>query len=217
MEQRSVWEQLTHKNFTLPGPPDDLLAAAESGRVLDIGCGYGRLLRTFAAHDLRAFGVDLAIGMAQRARRDGIAAPIAVMSAQQLGLAAAQFDLVTIVAVLTAVAYDGAVRATIAEAARVLRPGGTLFIADFLIDPAPDRQPRYIAGQRETGVWGMFRLDGAQGGYVRHFEPDDLRAIVEQHCYITDWQEQTGRSMNGNPARSIRIIARKTSIDSPLY
>jgi len=45
--QRMVWEQLTHKTFTLPGlPPALLCQLAPHSTIVDVGCGYGRLLQT---------------------------------------------------------------------------------------------------------------------------------------------------------------------------
>jgi ubiquinone/menaquinone biosynthesis C-methylase UbiE len=207
--QRDVWEQLTHKTFTLPGPAPEVLARlAPSSTILDVGCGYGRLL---SAPELRTeclVGVDGALGMLRRAQTEGVRAPLACMNATALGFRDASFDLVLLVAVLTAVAFEPAVRATLAEAARVLRPGGVLYIADFLIDPTPERQRRYELGMHQFGVWGMFWLDDPPSGVVRHFEPTDLRRLL-QDFHITDWQEQTNRTMNGNIVRSMTIVARK--------
>lgn len=210
MDQREVWEQLTDKTFILPPPPPALIDEVRpAGRILDLGCGYGRIVQALSAtHGPTVVGVDLASGMLRRARDEGVQTPLAVMSGQALGLASSSFDLVTVIAVLTAIAYEAAVRAVLAEVWRVLRPGGALYIADFLIDMTPERAPRYQQGQRDTGEWGMFRLEGAQGGFVRHFEPTDLRRLVQQF-YITDWQEQTTRSMNNNPLRAVLLTARK--------
>ena len=191
--QRAVWEQLTHKTFTLPGPSPALLDhLAPNSQILDVGCGYGRLLRDPALRSHRVIGVDGALGMLRRARAEGVAAPLALMSVTALGFADASFDLVLLVAVLTAVAFDHEVRAALAEAGRVLRPGGLLYLADFLIDDAPERQARYAAGQREFGVGSMFRLDDPPTRVVRHFDPADLRRLL-QDFYITDWKEQTRR------------------------
>ncbi len=207
--QRDVWEQLTHKTFTLPGPSPEMIARlAPSSTILDAGCGYGRLLRAPELRSHRVIGVDGALGMLRRAQIEGVLAPLACMSATALGFADASFDFVLLVAVLTAVAFEPAVCATLAEAVRVLRPGGVLYIADFLIDPTPERQQRYEQGMHELGVWGMFRLDDPPSGIVRHFEPTDLRRLL-QDFHITDWQEQTNRTMNGNVVRSVTIVARK--------
>jgi len=207
--QRMVWEQLTHKTFTLPGPPPALLSQlAPHSRILDVGCGYGRLLQMpeLQAHQL--IGVDGALGMLRRARAEGVVAPLAAMDAMVLGLASASCDLVLLVAVLTVVAFDQAVQAMLRESWRVLRPGGMLYIADFLIADTPERQARYKQGEREFGVWGMFRLSEPPRGVVRHFDIAHLRRLLEDF-HITDWQEQTGSTMFGNPVQSVTIVAHK--------
>jgi ubiquinone/menaquinone biosynthesis C-methylase UbiE len=181
---------------------------APKSAILDVGCGYGRLLQAPALHQHRVIGVDGALGMLRRARVEGVQSPLALMNSTALGLADGYFDLVLIVAVLTAVAFEPAARATLAEAWRVLRPGGRLYIADFLIDPTPERQQRYAYGMQEFGVWGMFRLDEPPSGVVRHWEPADLRRLLKDF-HITDWQEQTGRTMYGNLVRSITLVATK--------
>lgn len=209
MMQRNAWEQLTHKTFTLPGPSPALLSQLVPGStILDAGCGYGRLLQTPELQAYKLIGVDGALGMLRRARAEGVVAPLAAMDGTALGLANNAFDLVLLVAVLTAVAFDQAVQAALREAWRVLRPGGTLYIADFLIDDTPERQARYIEGEREFGVRGMFRLNEPPRGVVRHFVPADLRRLLADF-YITDWQEQTASTMFGNPVRSVTIVAHK--------
>jgi len=146
--------------------------------------------------------------MLRRARAEGVVAPLAAMDGTTLGLANASCDLVLFVAVLTAMAFDSAVQAALREAGRVLRPGGMVYVADFLIDDTPERQVRYEDGAREFGTWGMFRLNEPSRGVVRHFATADLRRLLADF-HITDWQEQTASTMFGNPVRSVTIIARK--------
>jgi ubiquinone/menaquinone biosynthesis C-methylase UbiE len=100
------------------------------------------------------------------------------------------------------------VQATLQETWRVLRPGGMVYVADFLIDDTPERQVRYEAGAREFGKWGMFRLSEPPRGMVRHFATADLHRLLADF-HITDWQEQTASTMFGNPVRSVTIIAHK--------
>ncbi len=78
--QRTVWEQLTHKTFTLPGPPPALLKElALPSTILDVGCGYGRLLQAPELQAYQLIGVDGAVGMLRRAHAEGVVAPLAAM------------------------------------------------------------------------------------------------------------------------------------------
>lgn len=101
---------------------------------LDIGTGTGRLLELVAPQAGRALGVDmsrdmLALARARLAER-GLAERAAVRQADmyRLPFADASFDAVALQMVLH---YAEDPAAALAEAARVLRPGGALLVADL--------------------------------------------------------------------------------------
>ncbi len=111
-----------------------LIAAEPVGDLLDIGTGTGRVLEILADKVEHAVGVDLSPDMLllaraklERARRRNCAVRKGDM--HNLPLGEASFDAVTIHQVLHYAERPGK---AIAEAARVLRPGGRLFIVDFL-------------------------------------------------------------------------------------
>jgi len=96
-------------------------APPEASRVLDAGCGVGmyvRQLRPFAAH---VCGVELEFERAAEAGRDLPA--ISCASVEALPFHDGTFDLVLSHEVLEHVGDD---RRAVAEALRVLRPGGRL-------------------------------------------------------------------------------------------
>jgi ubiquinone/menaquinone biosynthesis C-methylase UbiE len=101
-------------------------------RILDIGCGTGRLLRRLQARWPLAvlFGVDLAEGMVAQARRQLPAATIHQAPAEHLPLSDGSVDLVT----STVSFHHWSDQAGgVAEALRVLRPGGLFILADMTI------------------------------------------------------------------------------------
>lgn len=103
------------------------------GELLDIGTGTGRIVELMAPRVQRSLGVDLSREMLTVARDRITRAGLPSCSVRQgdmyrLPLPGARFDLVTIHQVLH-FADDPA--EVIAEAARVLRPGGRLLVVDF--------------------------------------------------------------------------------------
>lgn len=99
-------------------------------RVLDIGCGAGFLANSLSAEGHHAVGLDLSPGSLKVARnRDPSGRTrFGVADAYRLPFGDASFDAVTAMDFLEHVDEPGRV---IAEAARVLKPGGLFFFHTF--------------------------------------------------------------------------------------
>jgi ubiquinone/menaquinone biosynthesis C-methylase UbiE len=119
---------------------------APDTRVLDIGCGIGRLEQALAPHVADILGADLSPAMVAEARRrcaHFANVRFAVASGRGFpDLADESFDLVLAVDTFPYIvqAGPGLVRAHFAETARLLRPGGALLVLNFSYrgDPAVD-------------------------------------------------------------------------------
>ncbi|HYN09952.1 MAG TPA: metalloregulator ArsR/SmtB family transcription factor [Vicinamibacterales bacterium] len=102
-----------------------------SWTVADLGCGTGAMLAVLAPHVGRVIGVDASEEMLGAARRrlDGLTnVDLRHGSLESLPIEPASVDAATMMLVLHHMASPGA---AIAEAARILRPGGTLLIVDM--------------------------------------------------------------------------------------
>jgi ubiquinone/menaquinone biosynthesis C-methylase UbiE len=106
-------------------------------RVLDVGCGPGRLAIAFAERvgpTGSVDGIDAAVEMINRAnslaRKRGVVATFQVAFAQQLPFPDATFDAVACTLALHHVAEDDQ-RTAVGEMYRVLKPHGRLLIAEF--------------------------------------------------------------------------------------
>jgi ubiquinone/menaquinone biosynthesis C-methylase UbiE len=102
---------------------------AARDRALDIGCGTGQLVSHLATQFASVVGADYSSGMLREARRLNSGArgvSLVSMDAEKLGFGDSTFDFVVAASLLHHVRPEIALR----EAARVLRPGGRLFIVE---------------------------------------------------------------------------------------
>ena len=100
-------------------------------RVLDLGTGVGRWARWYAAwRDASVVGIDIEPERLARAEILGGGPQYLRMPVDRLEFADESFDVVNSVTVLQHVPYDARRRA-LAEAARVLRPGGRAVIFEL--------------------------------------------------------------------------------------
>ncbi|WP_405497736.1 class I SAM-dependent methyltransferase [Streptomyces sp. NBC_00096] len=108
-----------------------------TGTLLDLGCGTGIVTTRIAAArpGLRVLGLDTSQGMAAMALSRGV--PVVLASGTRLPLRAGSLDAVGAVWLLHLLRAPGAVAAVIAEAGRVLRPGG-VFVTTVDKDSAHD-------------------------------------------------------------------------------
>ncbi len=104
-----------------------LLDELPAGNALDAACGTGRYTRELLARGHRVTAVDLTYEMIRNARATASGARFSVGSLEALPFADRSFDLATCGLALT---HLPRISGAIAELARVLRPGGSLVIAD---------------------------------------------------------------------------------------
>lgn len=171
------------------------------GRVLDIGCGRGVLLRRLADRASELWGVDIdEERVAQTRRADEIQTRL-LKPGQPLPFDDESFDTVTITEVIEHVPDE---RSVLAECARVLVPGGKLLLTTphrgllTFLDPgnfkfmAPGlhrfihrtvlRQPEYYeqrfgeSRRKEKGMVADFSVD--QEGWHRHYRYAEIARLT---------------------------------------
>jgi ubiquinone/menaquinone biosynthesis C-methylase UbiE len=167
------------------------------GRILDVGCGTGRLSARLVSgyRHARVVGVDASTRMIRYA--GATAAPyrahFAAAAAEQLPFADAAFGLVV---VTLSVAHWCDQTAGLAEIGRVMAPGATLVAAD--VTPGWRLQPP-TAWARHRKSWlrrGLPSLIAGSGFRVECVEP--IRAVA----HIADAALVAARTSTGSPGRS---------------
>jgi ubiquinone/menaquinone biosynthesis C-methylase UbiE len=155
-----------------------LVEPAPGCRVLEIGCGTALQLRRYRGDGRRLVGLDLDPEMLARARVNlGADGALFQGDAGALPFADGSFDLV--LGSLMLHEMPTAVRdATMAEARRVLAPGGSVLLVDF----AARRDPRFghgfyrwLIGRIERGVGGVHYK-----GYLDFMARDGLAPLIEE-------------------------------------
>jgi ArsR family transcriptional regulator len=135
--QGADWDEMRALDLPAPAVEAALLARVpEQGvdRLLDIGTGTGRVLELLAPRIRHGVGVDaskamLALARARLARAGLSHCSVRLGDMYRLPLADHATDMVVLQMVLH---YAEQPESVIAEAARVLRPGGTLLVVDLL-------------------------------------------------------------------------------------
>jgi ArsR family transcriptional regulator len=149
------------------------LADRPVGRLVDIGTGTGRMIALFGGAADHALGVDRSPEMLRLARVKLAEAGLSRAELRQgdmysLPLPAACADTVIVHQVLH---YAQQPAAAVAEAARLLAPGGRLLIADF----APHEREELRSRDAHA------RLGFADDAVVRYLEAAGLDARVVEH------------------------------------
>ncbi len=143
------------------------LAPTPGTRWVDLGAGRGAVSGPVAARGAQVLATDAAPAMLRRLRCEHPGIGVAVMDARSLALAPGSADAVTAAFLIHLV--DGPER-VLAEAVRVLRPGGVLALAGF--EPSADGPAWQRCSELLRDFW-QYARPGARPPW-RPVDPDAL-------------------------------------------
>jgi ArsR family transcriptional regulator len=161
----------------------EIIAAADPRDLLDIGTGTGRMLEILAPRVEHAVGIDQSREMLSVARvnleRAGLEnGRVRRGDMYQLAVPDASFDAVVVHQVLH---YADRPAAVIAEAARVLRPGGVLVLVDFAphdLEFLRDEHAHRRLGFADPEIAEWCRAAGLDPGPPRPLPGDPLTVVI---------------------------------------
>jgi len=181
--------------------------ASQQARILDYGCGYGRTLAELSEAGYKhIFGVDFSARMLARSRFQIPCSKVVRNDGQHLSFKDDCFDVVLLFAVLTCVPDSNAQRMLVAETARVLRPGGLLYISDLLINNDLRNRERYQRYASTYGCYGVFELP--EGVVVRHHQSEWIEELTGSFTQL-EYEDFNVTTMNGNASAAFQYLGRK--------
>ncbi len=212
MDQKEYWNKVSPtKNFSTPIQLEEFKKRVPlEAKILDVGCGYGRILDVLYQEGYRELtGADISEGMVERGKRLYPYLDLLAAAGDDLPFEDESFDAVILFAVLTGVVYEDAQRRILKEIRRVLRPGGMIYVNDFLLNDDERNRKRYAEFEEKYGIYGIFELP--EGALMRHHTEAYSRSL------FTDFEEEifcttSFITMNGNPSNGFYYFGRKKDI-----
>jgi SAM-dependent methyltransferase len=207
--QLGYWNSTgTEKAFGHPLEPSWLTGVPSGARVLDYGCGHGRLAGILAEQGFtNVEGVDIAPYFIARAREEHPAARFTLLDRPpRLPHDDGSVDVVLLFTVLTCIPGDSAQRALMTELLRVLVQGGLLYVSDLCLQDDERNRSRYREFAAKYGTYGVFET--GDGAVCRHHTPEWLRDLLAAFDPVTT-REVPVRTMNGHPALATQLLAAK--------
>ncbi|MGP3923360.1 class I SAM-dependent methyltransferase [Streptomyces sp. 8N616] len=216
-DAHDFWEGAgSEKTFTHRLDPELLEKyVPPSARILDYGCGYGRLTAQLAALGYGdVCGVDPSRAMIARGLREHPGLALIHQPALPLPYEDGSFDAALLFAVLNCVPDDTAQRAIAGELARLVRPGGVVYLSDVPLQSDARNVRRYEEGARVHHTYGIFTTP--DGGLFRHHRPRHLHALLHGHGFTVE-EERTGTALtlHGHTSERLQIVARREPASAP--
>lgn len=212
MKQREYWDSVSEKKeFSTPFQTEAFGRYVKKDHtVLDVGCGYGRTLHELQQEGFEnLIGIDFAKGMIERGHQQFPGLDLRVKESENIDLPDDSVDAVILFAVLTCIRTDEEQRQLVEEIRRVLKPGGILYINDFLLNTDDHNVPRYEKFAEKYGIYGVFELP--EGAVCRHHDERWIKELLADFT-VLEYEHLTFTTMNGNKSNGFYFIG---STDQP--
>ena len=180
-----VWDQIRSLHVAeseVERAIDRALGKRPLGRLVDVGTGTGRMIELFGPRAAQAVGIDRSSDMLRLARAKleaaGIHSSLRQGDMYALPLADQSADSVIIHQVLH---YAHSPAVAVAEAARVLAPGGTLLVVDFAAherEELRETDAHIRLGFEDEAMAAWFAAAGLEIDRIEHLEGGELTVTL---------------------------------------
>jgi len=169
---------------------------AKDAQILDFGCGYGRTLAELESAGYTSLtGIDFSETLVARGKIEHPSLDLSAYPGGPLPYEDSSFDASLMMGVFTCMLETKLQAETLLELQRVLKPGGCLYVTDFLLNRDKRNLDRYAAGQTKYSIYGIFEIE--DGGILRHHDRNHMEALFSGFETIV-FEEQVFETMHGN-------------------
>ncbi|KXF81914.1 class I SAM-dependent methyltransferase [Enterovibrio coralii] len=178
-------------DFNLEISVSDFLASVPVGaKVLDFGCGYGRVTHQIVELGYsNVIGVDSSKEMISRGLSEYPLLDLRYLSSDVLPFSDNEFDSIVTCAVFTCIPEQNTREKVLRELRRVLKPNGVIYLAEF----CSEHSRRFVSGAG-VSMW--------------HSEKRELETLLVDFDIKTSRLVETS-TMSGVASLASHIIARK--------
>jgi ArsR family transcriptional regulator len=183
--QAEVWDSIRSLHVAeaqVERAIDRALGTRSLGTLVDVGTGTGRMIELLGPRASEAIGIDRSSDMLRLARAKletaGVRSSLRQGDMYALPLADGSADSIIIHQVLH---YAHAPADAIAEAARVLAPGGTLLVVDFAAHEREELRTfdaHLRLGFADEAMEGWFEAAGLKVDLIEHLEGGELTVTL---------------------------------------
>ncbi|MEL5898646.1 class I SAM-dependent methyltransferase [Clostridium sporogenes] len=209
MKQKAYWNDVAHKKeFTTPFHFKEFAKyVRKDARILDVGCGYGRTLEQLYQNGYKnLIGIDFSEKMIQRGKKQYLYLDLRVKLQDNIELKSESCDAVILFAVLTCIINNQEQLKLLKDIERVLKPGGILYINDFLLNTDERNVSRYNIFVEKYQKYGVFELP--DGAIVRHHHINWVEKCVNSFEKLS-LNQVVYTTMNGNKSNGYYYLGRK--------
>lgn len=207
-KQEKYWNDVVDKKeFTTPFQSNLFLRHVNlDAKILDYGCGYGRTLFELKDYQFtNLYGVDFSREMIKRAKSNDTDINFNVIKSGNLPFPDQFFDSVLLFAVLTCVHKNEEQDIIMNEIKRVLKPEGSIYINDFLLNDDERNRARYEQAHDKYHTYGVFEL--ADGAVLRHHSEERVKEWTNDFEQL-EYEKVEFPTMNGNRSNGIVYLGK---------
>ena len=115
------------------------------------------------------------------------------------------FDAAIMLGVFTCMTETKMQAETLLELKRVIKPGGLLYVNDFLLNRDKRNLDRYMVGQEKHGIYGIFDVE--DGGVLRHHDRNHMEALFFDFETVV-FEEVIYDTMHGHQSQGFYALLR---------